>query len=120
MADITGTAASQIETTKVGAAFVVTPKESLTYKNCHEFQSAVLALIGQHPSMIIVDGRSVAFIDSKALESLLFLHDRLKEQGGMLNLASLNAVCHDILIATRFINIFHVYQDIQEAIRAGT
>jgi anti-anti-sigma factor len=62
----------------------------------------------------------MAFLDSKALESLLYLHDRLKERGGMLKLANLNAVCRDILKVTRFINVFHVYQDVQEAIRMGT
>ncbi|MBN1615431.1 MAG: STAS domain-containing protein [Deltaproteobacteria bacterium] len=111
---------SQIETTKVGASTVVTPRESLTYKNCEEFQNIVSALIGQHQHQIIIDGRAMALMDSKALETLLYLHDRLKERGGVLKIAALNAVCRDILIATRFINTFHIYQDIQEAIRMGT
>jgi anti-anti-sigma factor len=120
MVDINEAKMTQIETVKVGASTVVTPKESLTYKNCEDFQNAVSALIGQHQSTIVIDGRAVAFLDSKALETLLYHHDRLKEQGGMLKIAGLNAVCRDILTATRFINTFHVYQDIQEAIRMGT
>ena len=100
-----------------GARTVLTPKESLTYKNCEKVHASFTEFINQNKTEVILDCKAISFMDSQALELLIQMNDELKKRGGILKLASVNEVCRDILIATRLINILHVYKDMNEAIR---
>ncbi|MBL7181178.1 MAG: STAS domain-containing protein [Desulfobacterales bacterium] len=103
---------------KVGASSVLTPGESLTYQNCKELEDLIQGLINKNQTRIILDFKTAAFMDSKALELMLQLHNTLKHRGGALKITGLNAVCRDILLATRLVNVLHVYEDIAEALRS--
>ena len=104
--------------TKVGASNVLTPRESLTYQNCEDFEDRVNELIHQNQIRVILDCKSTPFMDSKALELLIKLHKELKTRGGVFKITGLNAVCRDILLATRLVNVLHVYEDIAEALKS--
>jgi len=104
--------------TKVGASNVLTPRESLTYQNSEKFEGLVNELINKNQTRIIIDFKTTAFIDSRALELLLQLQNTLKTRGGTLKITGLNAVCRDILLATRLVNVLNVYEDIAEALRS--
>ena len=104
---------------KVGARTVLTPKESLTYQNCQEIEDNFNECIKQNKTVIILDCQALSFFDSEALELVVRMHDELKKRGGSLKLIGLNAVCRDILLATRLINVLHVYRDIHEAMKRG-
>jgi len=105
---------------KVGNHMVLSLKESFTWENCDHLEMTVSDLIDQNKSWIIIDFKSVPFIDSRALEILLRLNITLKQRGSLLKMIGLDSVCRDILMATRLINVFHVYEDIHQAIRAKT
>jgi anti-anti-sigma factor len=109
---------SEITIKKVGASSVIIPGESLTYQNCKELEDLIKGLIGQNQTRIILDCKNAPFIDSKVLELLLLLHNELKNRGGAIKITGLNAVCRDILLSTRLINVFFVYEDIAEALRS--
>lgn len=109
---------SKVGTAKVGGNTVLTLKESLTFENCEEFEAIFNRVIGQNPAGLILDFKSVAVLDSMALELLVRLHDLLKEQGGSLKLANLNAVCKDILMVTRLNHYFHVYEGVADSVRS--
>ena len=104
--------------TKVGASNVLTPVGSLTFENCEKLNDLVNGLIDKNQTRIIIDFKTTAFIDSKALEILIQLHKTLEARGGALRIAGLNAVCRDILLATRLVNVLHVYEEIAEALRS--
>jgi len=103
---------------KVGASNVVDPGKSLIYQNCKELEDLIKGLVGQNQTRIILDCKNMSFMDSKGLELLLQLHNELKSRGGAIKIAGLNAVCRDILLSTRLINVFFVYEDIAEALRS--
>jgi len=103
---------------KIGENVVLSPKESLKYDNCDEYSDLFGQIIRQGQANLILDFKSVAGIDSKALELLVETEDALRQQGKLLKLANLNAVCKDILMVTRLINQFHVYRDVAEAARS--
>lgn len=105
---------------RAGARTIMTPGESLTYQNRTEFEAMFNEAFNQHKTEIILDCKAVTFIDSESLEVLLQLEKELRKRGGNLKIIGLNAVCRDILIATRLINVFLVYEDIHEAIRSGS
>jgi anti-anti-sigma factor len=111
---------SKINTTKVGNHRVLSPKGYVTWENCDAIEVKVRDLIDQNKPWIIVDFKSVSFMDSRALEVLLRINAALKQQGSMLKIIGLNSVCQDILVTTRLIHVFHVYGDIHQAIRSKT
>ncbi|MBW1769214.1 MAG: STAS domain-containing protein [Deltaproteobacteria bacterium] len=100
-----------------GAKTVMAPKESLTYKNCEKLHADFTEFMNQNKTEVILDCKAISFMDSQALELLLQMNEELRKRGGILKLARLNAVCRDILIATRLLNTLHVYKDMNEAIR---
>ena len=105
---------------RIGGRKVLNPKSSLTYQNIEEIEAMILESIEGNKSEIILDCKSVLFMDSEALELINRTHEELKARGGILKLVGLNAVCRDILLATRLINEFNVYNDIHEAIKSAS
>jgi anti-anti-sigma factor len=111
---------SKLSIAKVGNHMVLSLKESLTWERCDSLEMTVSDLIDQNKPWIILDFKSVPFIDSRALEILLRINVTLKQRGSLLKIIGLGSVCRDILTATRLINVFHVYEDMHKAIRAKT
>jgi anti-anti-sigma factor len=109
---------SRISIAKMGNHMVLTLRGSLTHETCDPLETRVNDLIHHKKQWVILDFKSVPFIDSRALEALLRVNDALKKHGGALKLIGLSPVCRDILIATRLINFFHTFDDIHQAIRA--
>lgn len=108
---------SKIHTAIVGISTVVTIKESLTHQTCEELGKTFSHIINKSRNRIVLDFKSVSFLDSHGLELLLTMHDSLVSSGGSLKIFGLNGVCRDILIATRLINTLNVCGDLQEALR---
>lgn len=97
---------------------VVTPPGAITGAHAEDLKKRLNAAIDQHKTEIILDLKKVSLIDSKGLEALVDIHDRLFALGGALKLVDVNAICWDIFIATRLVNTFKVYNDFQEAIKS--
>lgn len=108
---------SRIGMARVGTSVVLTPKESLTFKNCEDLENIYKELISKKNTNILLDCKSLSFLDSKALELLLQMQEELEQRDGSLKMLGMNSVCRDILLVTRLINIFHLHQDIQEALK---
>ncbi len=111
------TKSAKINITNVGTRVVLSPKESLTHKNCEELERVFNDLIKQNKTTLILDCKGVAFMDSQCLELVLKIHAGLENRGGSLSIVGVNAVCRDILITTRLIYIFNVHRDLREALR---
>ena len=107
----------KITITNFGARSILTLGESITYLNCDEYETRMQSVIGGNQSTIILDCKGVSFLDSMALEMLLRMQESIRGRGHQMRIVGLNAVCQDILVATRLINHFHTYKDMQEAIR---
>ncbi|MDP2644702.1 MAG: STAS domain-containing protein [Desulfobacterales bacterium] len=109
--------ASNIGTSRVGSHMILTPKGSLTHQNCQELEAAFQKYLKQGQTDIILDLKSVAFMDSATLEILVQINDALKTKGSALKVISANNVCKDILLVTRLANVFQIYPDLQGAIK---
>jgi len=111
-------AGTRIACSKIGKATILVASVSLTHESCQdlevEFENAM-----SETGLIVLDLRSVAFIDSEGLELLVRIHDCVNDKGGSLRLVHVNEVCTDILVATRLLNVFDVYRDVQTAIAEG-
>jgi len=101
------------------ARTILTCKEFLTSHNAKELESMFNEAMEKQKSEIILDCEAMSFVDSAGLELLVAMDEKLKKRGGVLKMVAPNAVCNDILVATRLKNLFHVYADIHEAIQSG-
>jgi anti-anti-sigma factor len=99
------------------ARALITFKESLTHQSCERLQAKFQECLEQYKNEIILDCKSIAFMDSEGLELLIKMNDELRIQGGALKIVCLNDVCRDILLATRLINTLNIYKDIQDAMK---
>jgi len=108
--------ASWIGMAKVGTCTVLTPREPLTHLNCDKLEELLQEFIQKNKIQIVLDLKLVPFLDSKALELLLAVHEQLHELAGGLKIIGLNELCRDILLSTRLIHVFHLYDDLHQAI----
>ena len=108
---------TKIGPARTGSRTILALKKSLTYKNCEELETMFNDSLNQHKTEIILNCKAVSFMDSEALELLLRLHEELGNRGGRLKIFGFNAVCLDILNATRIISVLNVYEDIQQAVK---
>jgi anti-sigma B factor antagonist len=108
---------SKIRTGRFSSRTIFAPRESLTFQNCEELEAMFNDSLDQQKTEIILDFKAVDFLDSEALELLVRIHEELRNRGGVLKIIGIDAVCRDILNATRLINVFQVYEDIQKAIK---
>ena len=107
----------KLPVTKIGSHTVLSLTESITFQKCAELEAGIKEVTKTSQKGIILDCKGVSFMDSAALEMLLRLQGNFKEQGCMLKLIALNALCRDILTVTRLTNQIHVYADLKEATR---
>lgn len=74
---------------------------------------------GKHKKLgIVLDMSKVGFIDSQALEELLWLRDCCRENGRELKLAGLDENCAKILEITRLEEKFDRYAELAEAVKS--
>jgi len=73
--------------------------------------------MNQERTEIILDFKGLSFLDSAALELLVNMHEELRNRSGKLKIVGLDAVCRDILLVTRLINVFYVYENIHDAVK---
>jgi anti-anti-sigma factor len=104
---------------EIGGRTVLAPEISITFEHCQEIEEKIDDFIKQNKTELILDCKGVPFLDSEALELLVRTHDTLKNKGGALKIVNLNAVCRDILVATRLTNLLYVFEDIHKAITGG-
>lgn len=83
-----------------GAVCVIRPQAPLAGEQCEPFVAAALGCLGAGRPMLVVDLHSVPLMDSRGLESLVALRERVEARGGAVKLAAVNPLCGDILRVT--------------------
>jgi anti-anti-sigma factor len=111
------TPSTLIRISKVGVRTILTPNVSLSYQNIEELATVFNDCIRQSKTEVILDCKSIKFLDSSVLELLVRVHKDLKDNGGVLKIIGLNENGRDIFYATRLINVMNIFKDIHEAIR---
>ncbi len=81
--DETNTTSAKIGLSKAGSRTILSPKESLTHQNLNELETVFNACIKQHGSEVILDCKSVNFLDSEVLELRVKMQGELKKRGGV-------------------------------------
>jgi len=116
---VSSTEIEGLPSTEVGDVTILTPPAALTYTNCRSVGAACKRLLQSAKPRVVLDCKAVALMDSETLETLLETHHLLEDHGGSLRIIHLNEVCSDIFVATRLLNVLHVYPDLARALKGG-
>ena len=83
-----------------------------------QFRSTITSAVGPAKNGIILDMTNVSFIDSKALEELLWSRDYCIQTNRQLKLAGLDETCEKILELTRLREQFERFSEPAEAVKS--
>lgn len=82
------------------------------------FKQAVVNLVSEGSTQVIIDLSDVTFMDSSGFGTLLGATKRLRPLGGGLHLAGANGTIQRMLHLTRLDTIMRVYPTPEEAVKA--
>ncbi len=82
------------------------------------FKQAVVNLVSEGSTQVIIDLSEVTFMDSSGFGTLLGATKRLRPLGGGLHLAGVNGTIQRMLHLTRLDTIMRVYPTPEEAVKA--
>jgi type IV pilus assembly protein PilB len=108
--------AESSQQTRIGGRIVLAPRSSLTHEQCDKLKADFSSAMKQGRGEIILDCKSVPYVDSAFLELLTRIHEDYRRMGGALKIVTLNQVCRDILTATRLNHVFHLYETMNQAV----
>jgi|SRR3972149_8737732 len=108
----------QIKKYKIGVISFIEPENPITNEGVQELKDVIEGCLKENELKIVVNLRSVPYIDSEGLETLLDILGEIRKRGGSIKLSDPNPLCNDILIATRFDTIFEIYSSADRAGRS--
>jgi anti-sigma B factor antagonist len=74
------------------------------------------ALLGQGQKKVIIDLGKTAWVGSSALTILLHHNCKFKESGGSLKLAGLTRKIQQLIVVTKLVLVFEVYDTLEDAL----
>ncbi len=108
----------KIETQDYGSVAIVSLDGELDLDSIDTFTKSLEPLVVQYDKGVVLDLSNVSFVDSKGLESLLWLRDRCLTVGTQMKLAGLDDNCSRILKITRLDKSFDCYEELASAVRS--
>jgi anti-sigma B factor antagonist len=83
-----------------------------------QMRDAVNRLLDAGRRQIILNLEGVAYMDSSGIGELVSRHTTTKNQGGKLKLLKLPKKIKDLLMITRLLTVFEIYEDEQTAVES--
>jgi anti-anti-sigma factor len=101
-----------------GAVDVISGGDRISGEYVAELAQVLEARLDRGQPHIVLDLQKVALIDSAGLELLLDFQEKCQRMGGALKLASLGALCREVLKATGVGARFEMFRDSGSAVRS--
>ena len=89
----------------------------LTADNCDMLRKQIEQRLERKVRSFVVDLEQTTFIDSKGLETLIWLQDKCDQGLGQVRLCKPDETCRKILQVTRLEGRFDVFTDVTEAVK---
>lgn len=89
----------------------------LTTESVEIFRKSIETRLERKVRFFVIDLEKTTFIDSKGLESLLWVQEQCDEQLGQVRLCNPDETCRKILQITRLEGRFDVFADVTEAVK---
>ena len=100
----------------VDRAVIVYATGDIDLEHSTQFQQALLKLLDENPSYIVVNLKDVPYMDSSGVASLVKLLSRVRKSGAALRLVELNERVRSLFEITRLDSVFEIFGTEQEAI----
>jgi anti-sigma B factor antagonist len=81
-----------------------------------QLRDAVSNLLGAGRNRIILNLEGVSYVDSSGIGELISRHTTTKNQGGQLKLLRLTKKIKDLLMITKLLTVFEIYEDEESAV----
>lgn len=83
-----------------------------------EFRHEVVDFIEQGNKCMILNMKKVNYLNSTGIGALITAHTSYRKIGGEIKLAGLSSNIQNLLVITRLIEVFDVYETIEDAIKS--
>lgn len=107
-----------IDVQKIQGCPVLSVKGEIDIYTAPMFKQAVVGLVSDGNTDVVIDLSGVTFMDSSGFGTLLGATRRLRPAGGGLHLAGANTTIQRMLRLTRLDTIMQLYEDTDAAVRA--
>lgn len=101
-----------------GALTILKPSGPLVDADCDQFKRVAMDLARTTMGRLVVDATAVAYLDSRAIESLVDVTESMLDGGNALKLCGANATVRQVLDVTGWAGSFEFYDDINAAARS--
>jgi len=101
-----------------GAVTVMTIRGELSVDDAERFQRESLQRFEKDVRDFVIDLEALDFIDSRGLESLIWLQDKCSEMLGQVRLASCPEHIRKVLEVTRLSSRFDCHPDVDSAVQS--
>jgi anti-sigma B factor antagonist len=108
----------QIGEHQQGAVTVLAPKGPLCAADAEQFKTLCVQVIDRNLGRIVVDAAGVPYLDSRGLEVLLDVTEKLGESGKALKLCAACETVREVMELTDLASQFEYYQDVNAAVRS--
>ncbi|MCA9111745.1 MAG: STAS domain-containing protein, partial [Planctomycetaceae bacterium] len=92
-----------------GTVHIISGSDAITSKSADELNAFLDECLSKGQPRIVLNLEQIPLLDSAGLTLLLDTSDRCAQRGGLLQLASPNSLCSDILRATGVGDSFEVF-----------
>jgi anti-anti-sigma factor len=101
-----------------GAVRVLKPRGPLVSSDADKFKARALNVLTASLGRFVVDVSAVPYVDSRGLEVLLEITDRLGQSGQALRLCGVNETVREVLDLTDIVSHFECFEDVTTAVRS--
>jgi len=108
----------KVEQQQVGTVDVITPVGALVDQEAESFSKLLLERVKLPSPRLVILMEGVSYLDSTAIEGLLGATEQLADRATSLKLASVPALCREILELTGISGRFSFFKDVQDAVRS--
>ncbi|HVL66063.1 MAG TPA: STAS domain-containing protein [Vicinamibacterales bacterium] len=105
-----------ITSRQVGSLTVLSVSGKVTLEHAGQLKEKVASLLADGHKRIVLDLGGVTYIDSSGLGEMVSCHTAASRQDGTIRLANLGKKSRDLLVMTKLIMVFSVYDTEAEAI----
>ncbi len=108
----------KIKKAKIGVISYIEPEIPIANEGLQELKSVIESCFKENEFKIVINFRSVPYIDSEGLETLVDILGEIRKKGGSIKISDPNPICSDIFIAARLDTIFEIYNSADRAGRS--
>ena len=104
---------------KVGDAVVLVVEGEINFNSSPDFSKAFLKVLDSKAQKAVINLAGVAYVDSSGLATLVEAHQKIKNIGGRLKLASLTPKVKSLFEMTKLEKLFEIYATEEDALKSA-